>query len=291
MKASHFDIQAMLAKDGVIALRDHPHLIGSIRWLVRRGDLQTVLPGVYAPRDAAGTFDTRVRAVMAWDSDAVLTAETAARVSFWRNIRVPIVRCALKHHRQPQRGFQFSRRQVPAELVVSRTGLRYSSPALTALDLCDVLGGDAIDEALRTRATTLEHLHRALELTSGRIGNAERRRLLLDSKDEPWSASERQFHRLLRAAGITAWKANRPFMLGGSLFFIDVAFRHVKLAIEIDGRLYHTESEAFENDRWRQNLLVLNGWCVLRFTSVMLEERPEEVTAMVREALRMLGAA
>jgi Protein of unknown function (DUF559) len=157
---------------------------------------------------------------------------------------------------------RFSRRQLPAELVVRRAGLRFTSPALTALDLCDSLGGDAIDEALRARATTLRHLHRALDLTRARIGNPERRRLLIDSKDEPWSAPERKFHRLLRAAGITAWKANRPLVIGGSLFFIDVAFRHVKLAIEIDGRLYHNDSEVFETDRWRQNLLILDGWCV-----------------------------
>jgi very-short-patch-repair endonuclease len=36
--------------------------------------------------------------------------------------------------------------------------------------------------------------------------------------------------------------------------------------IEIDGRLYHTGAEVFETDRRRQNLLVLDGWCVLRFT-------------------------
>jgi hypothetical protein len=71
-------------------------------------------------------------------------------------------------------------------------------------------GGDAIDEALRARATTLQDLHCALQLTCARIGNAARRRLLVDSKDEPWSAGERKFHRLLRDAGITAWKANQP---------------------------------------------------------------------------------
>lgn len=43
------------------------------------------------------------------------------------------------------------------------------------------------------------------------------------------------------------WKANRPLLIGGSLFFIDVAFRHIKLAIEIDGRLYHNDSEVFES--------------------------------------------
>jgi very-short-patch-repair endonuclease len=109
---------------------------------------------------------------------------------------------------------------------------------------------------------------------------------LLDSKDEPWSAAERKFHRLLRDAGITAWKANQLVVLGGSLFFLDVVFRGVKLAVELDGRLYHSGSEVFETDRWRQNLLVLDGWCLLRFTSAMIEERPAEVMAMVREASR-----
>ena len=75
------------------------------------------------------------------------------------------------------------------------------------------------------------------------------------------------------------------------MFFIDVAFRHIKLAIEIDGRLYHNDSEVLESDRWCQNLLILDGWCVLRFTYSMIDERPAEVIAMVCEALEMLGAA
>ena len=58
-----------------------------------------------------------------------------------------------------------------------------------------------------------------------------------------------------------------------------------------DGRLYHTGAEAFESDRWRQNLLVLNGWCVLRFTWTMIEDHPEKVLAMVRDAIKLLTAA
>ena len=67
-------------------------------------------------------------------------------------------------------------------------------------------------------------------------------------------------------------------------------FRKLQLVIEIDGRLYHTGAEVFESDRWRQNLLVLNGWFVLRFTWAMVEEQPEKVLAMVREAIEILTA-
>jgi very-short-patch-repair endonuclease len=96
-------------------------------------------------------------------------------------------------------------------------------------------------------------------------------------------------HSLLRDAGITGWRANRPVVLD-STYYVDVVFRKLKLAIEIDGRLYHTGAEVFESDRWRQNLLVLNGWCVLRFTWTMIEEFPAEVIAIVLEAIEMLTA-
>ena len=119
------------------------------------------------------------------------------------------VTCSLRHQRRPQHGYEFTRRQIPAERVVDRAGLRLTSPALTALDLCATVGGEAIDQALRTRATTLAHLQRAMELTTARVGNPTRRQLLLDSRSEPWLEAERSLHRLLRAAGITGWQANR----------------------------------------------------------------------------------
>ena len=228
-------------------------------------------------------------ALMAYDANAVLTEAAAASVSFWPDLAVGQSRCAVAHHRSAQRGYQFSRRSIPAELVVERGGLRYTAPALTALDLCSLVGGDGIDQALRSRRTTLQHLHRAMELTAARVGNRTTRELLLDSRDEPWSAAERRMHRLLRSAGITGWKANQPVTIDGSTYYLDVLFRGIRLLIEIDGREHHIGKEVFETDRWRQNLLVLDGWCVLRFTWAMIEERPDEVVAMVRAALAMLA--
>jgi very-short-patch-repair endonuclease len=289
VRAFQRDIQQILATEGVIVRRDHPKLAGSIAWLVRNGYLRPVLPGVYAEPEGCASIKTRIQALMHWHPDAVLIGAAAAWVSFWPEIRVSCITCSLKHHRQPQPGYEFTRQQIPAELVANRAGLRYTAPALTALDLCGLMGGDAIDQALRSRATTLAQLHRAMELTAGRVGNRTKRQLLLDSREEPWSEAERSFHRLLRGAGITGWQANRPVVLDGSTFYVDVIFRKLKLVIEIDGRLYHTGTEVFETDRWRQNLLILNGWCVLRFTWTMIEEHPEKVLAMVRDGSRGLN--
>lgn len=285
------EINRLVATQGVIARPDHPELDTTLRYLVRRGTLVRVLPGVYAASDQAASPRTRVRALRCFDPDAILTGAIAARLSFWPELRVETIECAVRHSRSPQPGYCFSRRQIPPELVICRGGIRYTSPALTALDLCARLGGEAIDQALRSRATTLAHLHRAMKLTAARVGNRTRRQLLLDSRDEPWSEAERLFHRLLREAGITGWKANQPVALNGSTCYVDVIFRKMKLAIEIDGRLFHTGAEVFETDRWRQNLLILDGWCVLRLTWTMIEEQPETVLAMVRKAIEMMTAA
>ena len=259
MRTLQHDIHHLLATEGVVVRRDHPKLIGAIDWLVRNGDLRPVLPGVYAEQGVCDSIQTRILALMHWDPDAVLLGSAAAWVSFWPEIRVSSIMCSLKHHRRPQPGYEFTRQLIPAELVVTRSGIRYTSPALTALDLCRAMGGDAIDQALRARSTTLGQLYRALELTGGRKGNRTKRQSLLDSRAEPWSEAERSFHRLLRNAGITGWRANRPMVLDDFRFYVDVIFRKLKLVIEIDGRLYHTGPEVFETDRWRQNLLVLNG--------------------------------
>lgn len=290
MRALQRDVQQLLATEGVIIRRDHPKLNGTIDWLLRNGGLCSVLPGVYAPPEVADSIGTRLRALMRWDPDAILLGEAAAWVSFWPELRVSRIACSFRNQRRPQPGYEFKRRRIPPELVVSRSGLRYTSPALTALDLCETVGGDGIDQALRTRATTLALLHQAMELTAGRIGNQTRREFLLDSREAPWSKAERLFHRLLRDAGISGWKANRPIVLDGFTFYVDVVFHKLKLVIEIDGRLYHTGPEVFETDRWRQNLLILNGWYVLRFTWTMIEERPQEVITMIREAVEMLTA-
>lgn len=285
------EIDRILRAEGVLVRSRHPQVAGIMRPLVQQGALVRVLPGVYSAAAQSTDVRTRIVALMAHDPDAVLTEAAAASVSFWPPLSVGAVTCAVRCRRVPQPGYRFVRRTIPPELVVERAGLRYTAPALTALDLCDSVGGDAIDRVLRVRQATLGQLHRAMELTAARVGNPARRRLLLDSRDEPWSAAERLLHRLLRSAGITGWAANQAVLVDGATYYPDAVFRRLRLIIEVDGRKFHSEADVFESDRWRQNLLILDGWCVLRFTWRMLEERPEEVVAIIRRALAMLPPA
>lgn len=278
--------EVLKRQGGVIARRHHPELIEGLAWLVRKGELVPMMPGVYASPNQTEVFETRVRAARLWDPDAVLVGASAAKVTFWSELRSPTVDLAVPTQRQLRaRGFTVQRRHIPPDLILDRRGLRCSSPALTALDLCATRGGDGIDTALRTRASTLTELWTAFEATRGRRGNAIRMELLLESRDEPWSFAERRTHTVLREAGIEGWAANHPVVVGDSLFYVDVAFRETKLALEIDGRFHEDDHRQFEADRWRQNALVLDGWTVLRFTWPMVRDHPQTLVNTVRAAL------
>jgi very-short-patch-repair endonuclease len=290
MRANQHEIEHLLRSGGgIIARRAHPQLADALHHLVQQGRLRRILPGIYADPAVAELPQARMRAAAAWDPDVVLTGATAARLTFWPEVVADRIELALRGRRSGAPGFRFEQRQIPPELITTASGLRCTVPALTALDLCPLLGGDALDAALRSRMTTLEDLHDALARTPNRRGNAERRLLLADSRNEPWSYAERRTHRLFRAEGITGWVANYPLPLLGVLYYLDLAFPEIKLAVEIDGWAYHSSAMAFERDRWRQNDIVLAGWRVLRFTPRMLDEQPQAVVAMVRRAQQLMG--
>lgn len=66
---------------------------------------------------------------------------------------------------------------------------------------------------------------------------------------------------------------------------VDVAYPEAKLLVELDSRQWHDTSTAFEDDRHRDNALVLAGWRVIRITWRMLHDEPEAVARLVRGLL------
>ena len=64
-----------------------------------------------------------------------------------------------------------------------------------------------------------------------------------------------------------------------------MAFPDSRVAIEVDGLAFHTDTETFHHDRLRQSAISLTGWQVLRFTWLDLTEYPERVVATIRRAI------
>lgn len=275
---------AALERFGIIDLRTATAAQASlVMRSVRRDELVRVLPSLYCTPAARGDLATLVRASALDDPDGVVTHHAAARLTWWPELPAPEVCVARRALPSPAAGYRWHRSRIPPELVADLGGLKVTTAALTVLDLIPTLGGNAIDEALRRGAVTLPQLELALALTPHRRGNAERRWLLEDSRDQPWSEAERNLHRGLRAADTGhRFRTNHWVTLSdGRRTALDVALLDLMLAFEADGYAYHGPRSAFEYDRDRDSDLATQGWQVVRFSAAFLE-RGDEVVRRLR---------
>lgn len=235
-----------------------------------KGRILPVLPGIYVGHLS---FQTRVAAVQAWDRDAVFLGGTAARLTWWPELAWDRVCAAVRHASTRQvESVTLTEQCVDQDLIYEVDGFRVAHPAWSALELSDELGGQALDEALRRGATSLPALRWALRSMPKRRGNAERHRLLVESRDEPWSELEREAHKMLRRSRITGWRANYRLVLPSGIRFLDIAFEKARLGVELDSWEHHRSFDRFQDDRDKDRALVEAGWTVLRFTHRSLDQ-------------------
>ena len=243
-----------------------------------KGQLIRLLPGVYALPGTEG-LQAQAIALAAAHPDAVIHGRAAAALTWWPELAAPEVAAVVKHELAPAAGFRFVRGAVPPELILESNGIRLTTPALTVLDLIPELGGNPIDEALRRGAADLPALWEAMALSPNRPGNQERRWLLEDSRDEPWSPAERHLHRLFRALDLPwRYETNHHRQLLTCNAYLDLALPALRLAFEVDGYTYHSDRTAFRRDRRRDPELVELAWVVVRFDAQDLLDDPEWVT-------------
>lgn len=288
----HEDFHQGLLDNGVLSRRQHPALIGRIDAAVKRGALVPLMPGTYAPEK---NFHTLVWSIADWDPDAVFTSGTAARLTWWPDIRCDDVHALTR--RRPRRrvaGTRLSQTPLHLDLITDVGRLRLQHQAASTVDLARVLGPDAIDEALRRRATSVRALQWALERMPGRLGNPRVAALIRDSRDEPWSALERRAHRELRTAGIKGWRTNHQIRVPWGWVYADIAFLTDRVIVELDGWAFHQSRESFVADRRRDVALQIQGWTVLRFTADTIEEMVPQLRRRLsagRRAARRKSAA
>ena len=85
----------------------------------------------------------------------------------------------------------------------------------------------------------------------------------------------------------------RQHDVGGETWIgrVDVCYPHARLVIELDGRRWHDSHLAREDDRRRDNALVVAGWRVVRITWRELMDDPAATVALVRRLLAASAAA
>lgn len=270
------ELQARLERDIVVSIR----LAGashSVRQAIRKGNLIAVLPGIYADAAIAAEPLTRMRALHLYSPEAVLTGASAGAL-LWDATLANGTITATGRLRSRHPGFEINRRSIDADWITSVDGISCTNAPLTAVELIPTAGADFVDRVLRDAghegAEALRQMWLAHGTLARRPGHALRESILTESRDLPWSALERRAHADLRAAGIVGWTTNHPVVLGGEVFFIDLAFPQLQLAIELDGFEHHSSRAAFERDRHKQNALVVAGWNVIRLTWSMVMDEP-----------------
>lgn len=243
---------------------------------VRAGAWRTIHRGVYFVVDRPFTADARIRcAVWGAGPNAALSGEAAA---FWHgviSVAPSIIEVTTpRRGRSRAEGCRLRRRDIHNKDIVERRGLRVTSLELTVLE-ASIGKAHIMDRALQ-RHTDLERLQRADARNPGRTGAPEAKRLLKVAANGARSEGERLLIREFRARKIGGWVVN--YRWGG--YELDFAFLAEMVVIEIDGWAFHSDHDAFHQDRIRQNDII-QSWTILRYTWVDLTERMDHVIAEI----------
>ena len=178
--------------------------------------------------------------------------------------------------------------------VVDHDGIPTTTPVRTTLDAVTVMPPVVVMRFVEQWATErrldIDELIWRVDRRPGRRGTAQLRRLLRErdlGTIVADSTKESLLGEMLVRAGLPRPTHHHLVVLSdGHTYELDWSYPARRVALEIDGYGIHLRSyEAFDDDRWRRNHLVLNGWIVLNFTSNALRRRPRQVVDQVRAAL------
>jgi very-short-patch-repair endonuclease len=283
----------LMAREGGVATRER--LLGldvGERMLRRRlaaGMLIRVNPRVVA---LPGTpLDLRTRSIAAALAcpDALLTGPSAAALlgpGPWQRIDLGNEPWLIGRR---DRGMAARFVNHPGARAVRAGGVPVAHPADAVVDLLRFLPEraalDAGQQALQRRTVTLDGLLAAHARLAHLRGAAQLGRTIRALAQGTRSEAERRLIELLEEAGITGWVANLPVQVGTRCYVLDIAFAQQRIEVAVDGRAFHTDAGAFQNDRTRQNDLVAAGWSILRFTWDDIVLRPEDVVRRIRAIL------
>ncbi len=182
----------------------------------------------------------------------------------------------------------------PGARSVRASGVVVAHPADAVVDLMRFLPAqDALDvgqQALLRRTVGLQWLGAEHARLSRLRGATQLRRTIRFLAEGTRSEAERRLAVLMRQAGISGWAANLRVRAGGRAYVLDLAFERERITVEVDSRAFHTDADAFQRDRTRQNDLVAAGWTVLRFTWEDIVDRPADVVRRIRGILARRAA-
>lgn len=283
---SSSDLQALGATRATIRAR-----LASGAW-ARRGRA-IVIPEASTEGDLHQAWILQCNA----SAEAVVSGPVAWRLQGWSIPGTEWIVADNAHQRASLPGLRLVRRP-PGSFSARGGGLRLAHPREALADTLisvDWPRACAIaDHAFQARAVDLSDLESILRERAGRgrSGVSQLRRVHQRMATGSKSEAEQRMGRLLRRSRTGPWIANYSLRDGAGrpIAEIDFALPSLRIAIEVDGRAFHSDRHSFERDRRRQNRLVLDGWLVLRFTWEQMVADPAGVITAVAAAVRQRDA-
>ncbi len=268
-----------------------------IRTRVGRGDWVRRSSGVFALDDVPGGIEQDTLAA-AWAVDGVAARRSGSWLHEVLDEPPPspdvasLTSCGRSLH--PSRLTLLRTDTLPASDVTVQKGIPVTTIERTLCDLGAVVDLSTLRSCvMRSLQKGLTHpdrlIGRHLELGGrGRHGSAGIRALLCEIDADLMlleSDLETSLLLVIVEAGLPRPALQHPVEVDGRRYRLDMAYPELRIAIEADGFVVHGTRPAFEDDRARQNRLVLAGWQVLRFTWRQVVGEPGWVVSQLRAAI------
>jgi very-short-patch-repair endonuclease len=185
------------------------------------------------------------------------------------------------------------RSAIQADEIEIVDGIPATSVFRTLFDLGAVLSKRGLERAINeaevrglTGQLSLPHL---LDRYPGRRGTKVLRELL--AAKAPGGITRNDFEELfvafLDAHALPRPRFNATLPLRGRLLEVDCMWREQGLIVELDGGAAHGTQRAFESDRQRDRMLLVEGWRSTRITWRQLRDEPAAIAADLRDLLRV----
>jgi hypothetical protein len=258
---------------------------------VRRAHLHRLYRGVYAVGHSNVPIEGRIlAAVKACGGGAVASHYSAAIV--WEIVE--------RADRVLEVTVRDTTPRVHTGVVVHRTqslaardrrchkGIPVTAPARTVLDLASCLpfraARRAARQALSNRLLSMRELVEIVDRLARRPGVRMLRRIIAEGPTPTRSLLEDVVLDLILAAGLERPDVNAPLVISGRRMIPDFRWPQRHLIVEADGRRWHDDPLAREDDAQRQALLEANGERVVRITWEQAVRRRSETIARLRSA-------
>lgn len=265
---------------------------GAVEARVDRGQLYVVHRGVYAVGYRRLQVHGRwMAAVLACGPDALLSRRSAGQLwgilppaSHWPEVTRPSACRGFD-------GISVHRGCIRPDERGELLGIPVTSVARTQFDLAGVLPKRGLERAMHEAEvkglTDRLSLWDLLERYPRRRGAANLR-VLLGAKTPAGITQtdlEELFVEFLDEYGLPRPRLNATLAVRHRLLRPDCMWSQQRLLAELDGRDVHLTDQAFESDRQRDRVLLVEGWRSTRITWRQLRDERVELAADLRELL------